>query len=226
MAIVNGYATLADFTAMLNPSGSFPAYSGSAADNGFIEDLITDSSRLIDQVTNRTFFMTGGSSGSAAVTQYYDTPTERLSGETRPNLWLVDDCLYISSVTNGDGTVIPSTEYVTQPYNSIHKTNIALRGSSSYYWQRDTAGDLERAIQVAGGWGYVDRAATDPLSLEIVENTRRACLIIAASLYRKRTGVSLEGIAQVTAAGVVVTPGGIPKDAWELIKNYSRVTAF
>jgi hypothetical protein len=51
----------------------------------------------------------------------------------------------------------------------------------------------------------------------------QACLEIAASAYRRRKGQGVTGAAQVTAAGVVITPQDVPGQAREIINKYVRV---
>ena len=82
-------------------------------------------------------------------------------------------------------------------------------------------GDYSGAITVAGSAGYVDRAATDPESARVVSNTNRAAIITAISYYRKRRGLGVDA-ATVTAAGVILTPQGLPRDAVQLIEGYRR----
>lgn len=52
---------------------------------------------------------------------------------------------------------------------------------------------------------------------------QQACLEIAAAVYRRRKGQYLTGAAQVTAAGVVITPQDVPGQAREILSKYVRV---
>lgn len=51
----------------------------------------------------------------------------------------------------------------------------------------------------------------------------QACLEIATSAYRRRKGQNMSGVAQVTAAGVVITPQDVPGQAREILNKYVRV---
>jgi sulfite exporter TauE/SafE len=76
--------------------------------------------------------------------------------------------------------------------------------------------------QVRGTWGYVDRSATDPESLTAILNSKSAVLMLALALYKKRYGVNVDGVAQVTGAGVVITPRDKSTEYWSLVELYRR----
>jgi hypothetical protein len=52
---------------------------------------------------------------------------------------------------------------------------------------------------------------------------KQACLEIAVAAYRRRKGQFMTGTAQVTGAGVVITPQDVPGQAREIINKYVRV---
>ena len=203
MAITNGYATLTQFKALPEITSS------NATDDTFIESLIERASRAIDDYCGVWFY-------AATLTRYFDTPRGR-------DLPLDAPLLTVTTLTNGDGATIASTEYKLWPYNGPHKTRIKLLPSSATVWELSTASDRDAAITVLGTWGYVDRTATDPESVQAILNTTEACLLIASSAYKKRYGVNTEGVAQVTGAGVVITPQGLPVEAKQLLAPYVRL---
>lgn len=225
MTITNGYATRADVISALTVSGTFSGTS--VSDDNFIDSLVEDASREIDRVCGRFFYAYG--SASAPITRYYNAPLadsvihdERMGGGTRRAIYFVEDCIDVTSITNGDGNTVPLAQVVLWPFNETPYFALSLKRSSSYAWLPDSSGNLERVIQIAGIWGFCDRTATDPISARAVSNTKRACVIIAASLYRQRAGQTVESAATITGAGVVLTPQGIPKSAWELLRPYVK----
>lgn len=193
MAITSGYATLAEYKLFQNIAST------DTDDDKVIEDLIEGSSRLIDRETGRTFY-------ARTETRYYDVPEERL-------LRMDDDLLTITTLTNGDAATIASTEYNTVPKNTTPYYGIRLKEASSYYWAYDSDGNTEDVISIAGTWGW---AATRPDDINI------ACLMIAASAYKRRLGESLTSTSTITAAGIVVTPQDIPSGAWRTMNAYRK----
>lgn len=193
MAITNGYATLAEVKAYINTSST------NATDDAVIEDMVEMASRLIDAETHRTFY-------ARTETRYFDYTSER-------GLMLDDDLLTITTLTNGDGTVITSADYKLFPLNLTQKDEVRLIQSSSIYWDTDAYSNTEGVISIAGTWGY---SATAP------DNIKHACISIVVSAYHRRYGEGVEGAATITAAGVVITPKDIPADAWGIIKSYRK----
>lgn len=199
MAITNGYATLAEYKAYTVSRGQ--TATTDAADDAVIEYIIEGASRLIDTYTGRTFY---GRSG----THYYNAPNEK-------TLYIEDDDLIsITTLTNGDGTVISSNDYKLLPLNKSPKYAIYLEPGSNLAWEADDDGDSVGTISINGVWGYSSTAPHD---------VRQACLIIALSEYMRRFGENVTATATVTGAGVVLTPQGMPRNAAELLNTYRKL---
>lgn len=67
-------------------------------------------------------------------------------------LILLDDLLALDTLTNGDGEVLTSDNYMLEPYQRTPFSVIALRGGAM--WSVDVNGDVNGAILVKGYWGY------------------------------------------------------------------------
>jgi hypothetical protein len=134
MSIVNGYATLAEV--LSNKS----IKSTDVADDAFIEAMIENTSRLIDEVTGRWFY-------PKIQTRLHDTPALY-------ELRLDADLLEATTVTNGDTTTVTAAEYTTMPLNDSPIWALRLKPSASISWSASTAGDYAGAVSVAGIWGY------------------------------------------------------------------------
>lgn len=126
------------------------------------------------------------------------------------------DCLSITTLTNGDGSVIGSTNYI-KLYNSTRGDPanasfyaIQLLPVSGYAFVESTVG----YISVLGSWGYhgVDQPPAAVFS---------AILQIGALLYRTRSGGGGQ-IAQVQPSGVMVEGVQIPQAVLDLLKPYRR----
>ena len=195
MVISNGYSTLAEFKLY----GSIT--STNTNNDSVIEDLIESASRFIDAQTGRTFY-------ARTETKYYDVPYGR-------ELRLDDDLLTVTTLTNGDGTVITAADYNLIPKNSAPYYAIKLLDTSLLRWQSSSTGGAELIISIVGTWGWV---ATRPDDINL------ACMQIAKNYYNKREGQGTEGIAKVTAMGVVVTPAGAPMSAMQIINRYKKRT--
>lgn len=196
MAITNGYTTLQNIKDLLNPLGM----ATNTTDDSVIERLVEGASRLIDTMTGRTFY-------ARTETRLFDVP----SGVT---LFLDDDLISVSTLTNGDTTVLTTSDYRLLPANTSPKFAIKLKESSTYSWEGTSAGNNEAVISVAGSWGW---------SASVVNDIRMACEMIVNNVYRNRYGTNTQGAAQVTGAGVIITPQDVPSSARVIIESYRRV---
>ncbi len=198
MGIVNGYTTLAKVKALALPSRAV-----NAADDTLLEDLVTQASRIIDTHTRRTFY-------ARSETRYYSHP----DGNDPRLLLLDDDLLTVVSLTNGDGTAINAADYFLLPRNDTPKYAIRLRESSDVVWEADSDSSGEYVIAVEGTWGY---SASAPADIE------SACQEIVRAMYNRRFGTNETEASAVTASGMVITPQGLPKSAWQIIEKYRRL---
>lgn len=115
-------------------------YLGSAqtTDDTLILAIIREVSREIDRIARRRFY-------PRLETRLYDTPVDGV-------LMLDDDLLELTTLTNGDSTVMASTIYRLYPLNESAKNKIVLIPGSAFVGS-NAYGDLG-AISVAGVWGY------------------------------------------------------------------------
>lgn len=160
-------------------------------DDAVLTQLIASASALIDRMTGRTFTLRNE-------THYFDVPRHHV-------LWLDDDLYAITSITNGDGTTVQSSDYIRWPYNGLPSYALEATGTSWVGSER---------ITIVGSWGY---------SVSAPDDVKMAVLEIVRAATGRRSGQSQEGVARVTASGLVITPQGIPKAAAEIIMHYKRV---
>jgi len=201
MTISSGYATLDEFK--YYQTARAQTMVTDANDDKVIEDMIEAASRYIDRRSGRTFY-------ARTETHYHDVPKDG-----NRILMLDDDLLTIATLTNGDGAVLTSTlDYNLVPKNTTPHYAIKMKQSSVHYWTQDSNGNTEDVISIVGTWGF---AATAP------DDIKEACLMIAASLNKRRYGENLSSISTITAAGIVITPQDVPGLTWTVIMGYKRM---
>lgn len=194
MAIVNGYCTLQEMKDYIVTSTT------DATDDAVIEDIIEGVSRDFDLFTGRTFY-------ARTETHTYDTPSDY-------ELWIGDDdLLTITTLTNGDATVITSGQYKLYPLNKNPKYKLCLLPTTGVYWDFDSNGNREGAISIVGTWGYSASAPDD---------IKEACKREVNSRYKKRFGENTTSTATITAMGVVLAPEGFSKETIMTLKKYER----
>jgi hypothetical protein len=191
MAITNGYATLQEAKDYSSITST------DATDDGVLEDLIETASRFIDSQTVRTFY-------ARTETRSFDVPDGR-------KLTLDDDLISITTLTNGDAEVLTTSDYILLPNNVTPKYAIQLKQSSTKRWEPDSNNNTVQVITVAGSWGW---AASVP------DQIKTACLEIFKSAEGRRLGKNIDGVARITAAGVVITPRDISALARGIINSF------
>lgn len=196
MAITNGYTTLQNIKDLLNPQG----ISTSATDDSVIERMVEQASRAIDNFCNgRRFY-------AATETRYFDTPDGR-------SLFVDEDLISITTLTNGDATTISSGNYKLYPLNETAKNEIRLTESTTVAWEYDSNDNEEGVISVAGSWGYASTAPHD---------IRGVCEQITINAYKARYGQSNSGSATITAGGVIITTDDIPRSVYAVLARYRK----
>lgn len=115
-------------------------------------------------------------------------------------------------MTNGDGTTVASSSYVTEPRNETPYQALRLKQSASVAWTYDDT--PEDAISITGRWAYSTSAPTD-----VVMATRD----LAVWLYRRRgqEGASLDA-PQVSPSGMMLFPAKLPETVKMVVAKYQK----
>ena len=194
------YATLADLKTYLGV--------GTTTDDALLSQCITRAQGFIEAQTTRVF------EASADTTRTLDALADVWEDEYgfARVLVLPADLCQITSVTNGDGTLVSASQYVTEPRGSTPYWALRLKGNTTVAWTySDTP---EGAISITGRWAY---STTPP------GDVAQACLALAAYFYRQR-GAEATGMEPVmSASGVVMMPPRIPDVVKTVIAKYQRV---
>jgi hypothetical protein len=142
MSMINPYASVADFQAYVTPRGQ--TIGTDATDDATVADLLSQAARTIDSLCGRSFY-------PRIETRLYDIPECQNDGRI---IYLDDDLLDLTTLTNGDLTVITTADYNLKPKNAYPKWGVCLKDASSVTWTVDSSGNDEDVISVAGVWGY------------------------------------------------------------------------
>ena len=190
------YATAAELKRYLNITSS--------TDDTLLGELIASAQRMIETATGTTF------EASSDTTRYFDA-----IGNVDGAFLLFDRwCASITSITNGDGVAVASTDYVTEPRNDAPYYGVKLLSSKDVTW---TYGDdEENAIAVVGKWAY---STTPPADIA------QACKRLAAFLYRQRENANDVDRA-VVVGNATVLPSQLPADVMRLIAPYKSLSGW
>ncbi|MBU6346284.1 MAG: phage gp6-like head-tail connector protein [Cyanobacteria bacterium REEB494] len=196
MAITNGYCTLAEIKASLNITDS--------VDDTALESAVTAASRMIDDYTER-FFYVNGSVGSP-VTRYYTA--------LDPYTINIDDITTVSEVATDDnfdrtfGTVWSTTDYMVEPINNPIKSwpynRVLAIGSYIFPYQ------LPQSVRVKGVWGFS----------AVPAEVNMAALIQSSRIFGRRQ--SPFGIAGSPDLGTVRLFSRLDADVEVLLRPYRK----
>lgn len=174
-------------------------------DDGLIGSLCQRATEAIDRYTRRTF------EAVTDTTRYYDAIGNHIRGRT---LYLDTDCVSVTSVTNGDGNAISSSERTVWPRNETPFSAIRIKGTAGKYWTYDD--DWEDAIVVTGRFAY----STSP-----PDDIIQAAIRWAAYMYRQKDSQVFDTTA-IPDAGVITVPQGIPADVRMMLDPYVRQAVY
>ena len=105
--------------------------------------MIQQASREIELIGRRVFY-------PYIAALKYDTPDD-------DTLLLSDDLLSITSLKNGDGSTLTSSDYIAYPSNRTPIYKIVNIGTIG--WLLDSLGRKYNAIEIAGVYGYIEHYA-------------------------------------------------------------------
>lgn len=194
------YITVSQFKTLLGIT--------SDTDDGIIQICISNASKTIETYTGRLF-------ECAADTTKKFTPLREDWGGT---LWwdgltlgLDLDLCQLTSITNGDGSAIPTTAVVLLPMNMPVKTAIKIKSNTQYVWTYTGAPD--EAVSIVGRWAY---SITPP------DDIVGTCYELTKYLYQNRESNPTSAQQTISADGVPIPPDQIPKLITNLMRPYVR----
>lgn len=122
-------------------------------------------------------------------------------------LYLDDDVISITQITNGNGVIIDSADYVLEPVNMTPKAIIRLRGANAWIAWPD------RDIEIVGLWGY---STIPPLDVQ------HAYLRLIGYWYRQRDA-QVYDVTAFPETGQLIVPKGMPPDIVQDLTPYRRI---
>ncbi len=180
----------------------------STNDDGILQIGLDWASGLIDKRTDRVF----DSSRSSGATRYYTR--DDVDPWDQRVLYLGYDCLTITHLVNGDGTVITSDQYVLEPRNAPtdHYPYYAIRLLTSHgaYW----VWPVDAYAEAQGTWAYSD--APDD---EIIGH----CLRLAEWFYRSKAPLTTTTLFDGSVQRE--TPEGFPTETLVALDQRRRLSA-
>lgn len=198
MTITNGYCTLAEFKSYARITST------DAGDDTVIEDLIESASREIDNFCGRFFYQ------SSTIKYYTSQDGEKLYTDDI----YTSTALTIAVDLDGDGTY--ETTLVANDYNLIPYSPepYPYYGIEATFRNGVALSKQKKGNKVTASFGWS----------AVPDDVKIACLIAAKSEYNRRFGENTSSTATVTAAGVVLTPQGLPINAAQKLMKYRDIT--
>lgn len=197
MPIVDGYTNLTSLKNRLGIDGSTPEL------DPILEQVIEAASRMIDGVTNRTFYQ------RSAQARVFDAEES----------WMldIDDLMSVTTLaTDENGDRVYEITWATTDYD-LGPTNAALYGKPYTRITLTPNGThmfptLSRAVQITGTWGW-------PAVPDAVEE---ACLITAHRYYtRKNAPYGVTGSVELGQQSLVIP--SMDPDVKALLAPYKRI---
>jgi hypothetical protein len=184
--------------------------------------LIVQVQAAIDRYCHRTFEAASDTSksfdaiedvGNGTWSDYGVTASWR-SAQQRRTLHLDFDLCAIASITNGDGVVVTSDQYVVQPRRRTPWHSIILKQNSNVAWTFDDG--PENAIVISGRWAYSTTAPDD---------IKMAATRLAAWSYRQGENYDSGSIDRpiMSPSGVVLLPSRWPEAVKTLLNPFRRL---
>lgn len=166
-----------------------------SGEDDLIDDLLEEAQDILERAYDRRFEASGDT------TRYFD-PTLDVRGNV---LYFDDDCVSVTSITNGDEVVIDSGDYILEPRNVAPKYAVRLKDSASVSWTYETS--PENSIVVVGRWAY---------SLTAPAAVRRATLRLARYLYEQRKNAQ-DMDRPIIAGNATILPADLPRDIQKIM---------
>lgn len=193
------YVTLAEWKAYRNSLSGAVQSNYSAQDDATLQSFLDQAQSEIEAQCGKTF-------EAVNATRYYRAGDLMWNN---PRVLLLDRWLLsVTTLTNGDGSVIAAGNYWLLPRGDAPYNTIELKSSASW------AFSVDGEISIAGAWGFMQQADA---------RVTRVVMRLAEFFWQKR---STTGESQVIGEGQIVVAAQYPKDVQDfIIAERRRVSA-
>lgn len=175
-------------------------------DDDILQDYVTEASQMFMTETRRQFYAQGGA------TLTYDQVAPDIIGR---KLYFSRDLLAVDRVYNGDGSVIPPTDYRLLPLNATPYYGLELYLNASTQWVQGDRG-YQNVATVNGTTGFCATGAQpDDVTLAVTK--------LAAFLYQVRDS---SGEIVRFADGSTQIPQNAPALVLRTIQRYARLQVY
>lgn len=171
---------------------------GRSLDSPRDDDVLAAARAFVERYTDRVFVAVAG-------TKKFRSP-HRIGLRY---LQLRCDLCTITSITNGDGTVLSAGDYFTHPSDTPPYDHIEIEKSAGIYWV------LDQPILIEGTWGF---------SVDCPPDISYAILEVAASYYRAQVTGGAMRVTTLRQGGHISEGTSLSDKIWSILNNYRRVT--
>lgn len=186
-----------------------------AAELGIDPSITQDNALLTQALTDAQAFIEGpGGAGRSFQVTVDTTRTLDAIRDVENYLLTLDldeDLCQITSITNGDGTSVSPSLYVTNPRNTTPWYALQFKWVASTAWTFTNS--PENSISITGRWGYSTSAPAD---------IHRAHKRLAAWYYRQKSSQADIDRPLLTPGGVTILPSKVPSDVMAILEPYRR----
>lgn len=145
MNIPSRLTTLTSIRTRLQLAGSL------TANDNFLDSLIDEASAWIFEHSRERAFVPYQETRQFRQETLGSPAVNRFGGYISPRLMVDEDLLAVQSITNGDSTATPVTNFTLLPLNTYPKCEIELTSASGSAWAFQS---YDSAVSITGFWGF------------------------------------------------------------------------
>lgn len=166
-----------------------------SAENDAMQVFLNQAQKLVEDKTERVF-------EAQTETRYFGQ--ECIPFNQPQTLFIDRDLLTVTTLTNGDATVISASDYWLYPFNDTPKYAIVLKSARSWLFGTDGR------VSIAGTWGFMSTPT---------DNVKRITMQLAWWIQQKRMSL---GDVTLLDGGAFTVDGSFPSHISEWLVRHRR----